>query len=161
MIRYDHILWKQIILWKLFQHIVSYKSKEYTPRFFLLGLQCVLYVGRKSAVFYCTWWRYLFLKYDFKAQKIARIICHYLPCCPREGINPRELMPPFTILAARLFLSPPTSLCPQNKESRQRWALQNQSYCIQIKEWAIFIKQKKRLIHQSSSTVVIRWLLNK
>ena len=51
--------------------------------------------------------------YDFKAQKIARIICHYL-CCPREGINPRELMPPFTILdcccfkAARLFFhSPP------------------------------------------------------
>ena len=40
--------------------------------------------------------------YDFKAQKIARIICHYL-CCPREGINPRELMPPFTILAVRLF----------------------------------------------------------
>ena len=40
-----------------------------------------------------------FLKYDFKAQKIARIICHYVPCCPREGINPRELMPPFTILA--------------------------------------------------------------
>ena len=26
-----------------------------------------------------------------------------LPCCPREGINPRELMPPFTILPARLF----------------------------------------------------------
>ena len=120
---YDHILWKQIILWKLFQHIVSYKSKEYTPRF-SLGLQCVLYVvGRKSAVFYCTWWRYLFLKYDFKAQKIARIICHYLPCCPREGINPRELMPPFTILAARLFLyytAEPPYQCPQNEESRQR-----------------------------------------
>ena len=96
---------------------MSYKSKEYIPRF-SLGLQCVLYVGRKSAVFYCTWWRYLFLKYDFKAQKIARIICHYLPCCPREGINPRELMPPFTILAARLFLystlSPPTN-APKTK----------------------------------------------
>ena len=51
------------------------------------------------------------MKYDFKAQKIARIICHYLLlCCPREGINPRELMPPFTILAARLFLYSPTIL---------------------------------------------------
>ena len=37
-----------------------------------------------------------------------------LPCCPREGINPRELMPPFTILAARLFLSPPTN-APKTK----------------------------------------------
>ena len=36
------------------------------------------------------------------------------PMLPREGINPRELMPPFTILAARLFLSPPTN-APKTK----------------------------------------------
>ena len=118
---YDHILWKQIILWKLFQLIVSYKSKEYTPRFFLLGLQCVLYVGRKSAVFYCTWWRIPFFEIRLQgSENCSNYLSLSLPCCPREGINPRELMPPFTILAARLFLSPPTSLCPQNEESRQR-----------------------------------------
>ena len=60
------------------------------------------------------------VSYIFDRQTVCRSFEEFQALAIREGINPRELMPPFTILAARLFLSPPTSLCPQNEESRQR-----------------------------------------
>ena len=87
---------------------------------------------------------YLFLKYDFKAQKIARIICHYLPCCPREGINPRELMPPFTILAARLFLSPPLPPYAPKTKNHDRDELCKTKVIVYKSRSELFLLNKKR-----------------
>ena len=102
------------------------------------------------------------MKYDFKAQKIARIICHYLPCCPREGINPRELMPPFTILAARLFLyytlSLPTN-APKTKNHDRDELCKTKVIVYKSSSELFLINKKKRLIHQGSTVIWLKFVL--